>query len=64
MTRKRKSKFWRDYPVRRCYTMHECSVCKKMIRNGESYYDMNGRRRAHIVCGIESDYKREEKALT
>lgn len=37
-------------PIRTCYTMHECFLCKKTISCGERYYDGGYGKRAHYAC--------------
>lgn len=41
---------WTKYPVRQCYTMHECRICRMPIIWGESYWDGGYGRRAHTIC--------------
>ena len=38
-------------PIRRCYSLHDCYICKKQITFNEMYYD-GGKtnRRAHVQC--------------
>lgn len=39
-----------DYKLRRCYSMHDCCVCKHTISLGQLYYDGGYGRRAHEAC--------------
>lgn len=41
---------WFKFPLRTCRTMHECVVCERTIRDGETYYDGGLYRRAHKAC--------------
>lgn len=38
------------YPVRRCYTRHECAICNEAITLGQVYYDGGYGKRAHLAC--------------
>lgn len=37
-------------PLRTCYSMHSCCLCNKPIKNGEKYYDVSLKVRAHENC--------------
>jgi hypothetical protein len=50
--RRKKFEGYCRYPLRRCYTLHECAVCKKEIVCDEIYYDGGYGRRAHEMCGF------------
>jgi hypothetical protein len=41
---------WEKYPIRLCYTMHECSLCGGKIRSYTRYHDGGYGRRAHVRC--------------
>lgn len=49
MNRKR-NKMISEYPVRTCYSLHECYVCRKNITIGDRYFDGGYRFRAHVQC--------------
>ena len=46
----KKHKPYNEYPLRLCYTMHDCQICKGTILAGECYYDGGFGRRAHQEC--------------
>ena len=48
-TENRKERF-RRYPLRKCYTLHKCDVCKGDIILGSLYRDGGYGRRAHHTC--------------
>ena len=37
-------------PTRKCFSMHECCLCKDKIVLGEQYYDGGSENRAHKKC--------------
>lgn len=41
---------WDKYPIRKCRTLHMCSICKSDIADGQSYHDGGCLRRAHVAC--------------
>ena len=42
---------WRTkYPIRTCYSLHHCEVCRKDITLGQRYFDGGYSRRAHVTC--------------
>lgn len=46
------AKRWAKYPVRTCYTMHECEICEEDIVDGQTYHDGGHGRRAHTTCVV------------
>lgn len=36
--------------VRTCRTLHECTICKGFIRDGEKYLDGGYGNRTHVSC--------------
>ncbi len=40
----------RKYPIRQCYSSHECCLCKVSIGLGDQYYDGGSGWRAHVGC--------------
>jgi hypothetical protein len=50
MPMKQKPIDWEKYPIRMCYTMHECRLCGGSIVNGSTYRDGGYGRRAHVRC--------------
>jgi hypothetical protein len=45
----RRKEFY-EYPKRTCYSMHECAVCERPIKLGETYFDGGLNRRCHTLC--------------
>ena len=45
-------------PIRKCYTMHECCICHKIISCGEIYRDGGYGKRAHEKCFVGIQYLR------
>ncbi len=46
----RKERRLRTYPVRTCYSLHYCELCRRNITYGEAYHDGGYGRRAHVSC--------------
>ena len=44
-----------DYPIRKCYSMHDCCLCEETIALGQLYFDGGYGNRAHITCVADQD---------
>ena len=61
MTWKPKSKYWYDYPLRKCHTVHVCTLCCLDIEVGQRYFDKGRGLRAHVICAGVADQQGAEK---
>ena len=61
---KRKKRKLSELPVRCCYTLHKCCVCKKPIIDGQHYFDGGVRRRIHIDCVSREDIFHSQRKNT
>jgi len=52
MSKIKKEIDWKIYPIRKCYSMHECLICGDTIVLGDVYYDGGFGKRAHEKCVI------------
>jgi hypothetical protein len=50
-------------PIRTCYTLHECCLCKGQITNGQQYHDGGYGRRAHVQCQDKAPNKDRQTVL-
>ena len=45
----------KQYPLRTCYSLHECRLCGMSITYGQLYYDGGYGRREHEKCRKNAD---------
>ena len=46
----RKRRQPREWPIRKCRSLHSCELCSQDIRLGQEYYDGGYFRRRHVNC--------------
>jgi hypothetical protein len=45
---------WTKFPIRRCYSLHECDICHQDIVYRARYYDGGARGHAHKDCVLRA----------